>query len=102
MDVVNLKVLGAFCLIDEGELDWKVFTIDSEEARQKKVFFYYNKRLSHMRTFHARDYNKSLTGLKFTRLMMENLLIQSDSDKKYSLSKKQSRSFLRLMSNLSS
>jgi len=33
LDIVNLKVLGAFCLIDEGELDWKVFTIDSQEAK---------------------------------------------------------------------
>lgn len=30
LDIVNLKVLGAFCLIDQGELDWKVFTIDAQ------------------------------------------------------------------------
>lgn len=37
LDIVNLKVLGAFCLIDQGELDWKVFTIDSQEAKEKGV-----------------------------------------------------------------
>jgi inorganic pyrophosphatase len=30
LDVTTVKVLGAFCLIDEGELDWKVITMDNE------------------------------------------------------------------------
>lgn len=41
LDVVKVKVLGAFCLIDQGELDWKVLVMDVEEAQQKNVFVYY-------------------------------------------------------------
>ena len=29
-----MKVLGAFCLIDQGELDWKVLTLNVSEARE--------------------------------------------------------------------
>jgi inorganic pyrophosphatase len=28
LDIIKVKVLGAFCLIDEGELDWKVLVMD--------------------------------------------------------------------------
>jgi inorganic pyrophosphatase len=30
LDVIRVKVLGCFCLIDEGELDWKVLVMDVE------------------------------------------------------------------------
>ena len=30
----NLKVLGSLCLIDQGELDWKILTIDERAARE--------------------------------------------------------------------
>ena len=47
LDVSKVKVLGAFCLIDEGELDWKVITMDEEEANQNRVLFYcYEDKLS--------------------------------------------------------
>ena len=35
--IFRAKVLGAFCLIDQGEVDWKVVLLDSEEAREKGV-----------------------------------------------------------------
>lgn len=37
LDVSELKVLGSFCLIDEGELDWKVFVMDRQEANNSNV-----------------------------------------------------------------
>lgn len=37
LDIVRVKVLGAFCLIDQGELDWKVFVMDAVEAGQLEV-----------------------------------------------------------------
>jgi inorganic pyrophosphatase len=39
LDIVRVKVLGAFCLIDEGELDWKVLVMDVEEAKMLNVTF---------------------------------------------------------------
>jgi inorganic pyrophosphatase len=31
------KILGSFCLIDQGEVDWKVLVIDEKEAMDSKV-----------------------------------------------------------------
>jgi inorganic pyrophosphatase len=31
-DVYRGKILGCFCLIDQGELDWKILVVDAEEA----------------------------------------------------------------------
>jgi inorganic pyrophosphatase len=39
LDVNKAKVLGAFCLIDEGELDWKIITMDHHEAKDNQVTF---------------------------------------------------------------
>jgi len=33
----NLKVIGAVCLIDQGELDWKILAIDEAYARDRKI-----------------------------------------------------------------
>lgn len=33
----NLKVIGAVCLIDQGELDWKILAIDEAYARERKI-----------------------------------------------------------------
>ena len=33
-DVYRGKVLGCFCLIDQGELDWKILVVDAEEAKR--------------------------------------------------------------------
>ena len=33
----QVKVLGAICLIDQGELDWKILTINVDEARDKGI-----------------------------------------------------------------
>ena len=41
LDIVKVKVLGAFCLIDQGELDWKVLVMDVEEAKQRNVLIYF-------------------------------------------------------------
>lgn len=35
--VVQVKVLGSLCLIDQGELDWKLLTINLDEANSKGV-----------------------------------------------------------------
>ena len=32
-----LKVIGAVCLIDQGELDWKILAIDEAYARERKI-----------------------------------------------------------------
>ena len=29
--VVQVRVLGALCLIDQGELDWKILVVNNEE-----------------------------------------------------------------------
>ncbi|CCH45322.1 Inorganic pyrophosphatase [Wickerhamomyces ciferrii] len=36
-DVFEAKVLGALALIDDGELDWKVFVIDSRDPLAKEI-----------------------------------------------------------------
>ena len=36
-EVYRGKVLGCFCLIDQGEVDWKVLTVDVEEAKREKI-----------------------------------------------------------------
>ena len=36
-DVYRGKVLGCFCLIDQGELDWKILVVDAEEAKRENV-----------------------------------------------------------------
>jgi inorganic pyrophosphatase len=33
VQVVKVKVLGAFALVDEGELDWKVIAIDVNDPK---------------------------------------------------------------------
>lgn len=33
-DVVRVKVLGAMCLLDQKEIDWKVLCINVDEAKQ--------------------------------------------------------------------
>ena len=33
----TVKVLGSICMIDQGELDWKVLTINVEDAKQQGV-----------------------------------------------------------------
>lgn len=33
----RLKILGALCLIDQGELDWKLFCIQAEEGKRQKI-----------------------------------------------------------------
>ena len=33
----NLKVIGAVCLIDQGELDWKILALDEAYARDRKI-----------------------------------------------------------------
>lgn len=37
MECPRLKVLGCLCMIDQGELDWKVITIEESFAKQKKI-----------------------------------------------------------------
>ena len=29
--------MGSFCLIDQGEVDWKIIVIDAEEAEKENV-----------------------------------------------------------------
>lgn len=36
-DVLSVKVLGVFALIDEGETDWKIVTIDVNDPVAEKV-----------------------------------------------------------------
>jgi inorganic pyrophosphatase len=35
--LVRVKVLGALCLLDQGELDWKLFVVNSEVAQKKGI-----------------------------------------------------------------
>ena len=35
--VKTIKVLGALCLLDQEELDWKILCINIEEAQEKRV-----------------------------------------------------------------
>jgi inorganic pyrophosphatase len=36
-DIVKIKVLGSFGLIDQGEIDWKVLGLVEEEAKRFNV-----------------------------------------------------------------
>ena len=36
-DVYSVKVLGCFCLIDQGEVDWKLLTVSEAESKAKNV-----------------------------------------------------------------
>lgn len=31
-EITDIKILGSLCLIDQGEIDWKVIAINSEES----------------------------------------------------------------------
>ncbi len=33
----TIKVLGSLCLLDQGELDWKIIGINAEEAKKRNV-----------------------------------------------------------------
>lgn len=33
----NVKVLGSLCLLDQGELDWKVIAINVAEAKERQI-----------------------------------------------------------------
>ena len=35
--IFQARVLGSFCLIDQGEVDWKVLVMDEKEANEKNV-----------------------------------------------------------------
>nr|QBK46509.1 cytoplasmic inorganic pyrophosphatase family protein [Philasterides dicentrarchi] len=35
--IYEAKVLGCICLIDQGEIDWKIFTISKEESERKNI-----------------------------------------------------------------
>ncbi len=35
--VYDVKVLGAFCIADQGEMDWKVLALNSREADEMRV-----------------------------------------------------------------
>ena len=32
-----MKVLGSLCLIDQGELDWKILAINADEAKERRI-----------------------------------------------------------------
>jgi inorganic pyrophosphatase len=36
-DIKHVKVLGSICLLDQGELDWKVIGLNLEEAQDKRI-----------------------------------------------------------------
>ena len=36
-EVPSLKILGCICLIDQGELDWKIIAIDEAYAIDRKI-----------------------------------------------------------------
>ena len=36
-EVVEVRVLGALCLIDQGELDWKLLTLNSLQSKEQGV-----------------------------------------------------------------
>lgn len=36
-EVGQVKVLGSLCLLDQGELDWKVIGMDWKEAIKRKI-----------------------------------------------------------------
>ncbi|EGR28560.1 inorganic pyrophosphatase family protein, putative [Ichthyophthirius multifiliis] len=36
-DIYQVNILGCFCLIDQGEVDWKIITINKQEALQNKI-----------------------------------------------------------------
>ena len=37
MSIGNLKLIGAFCLIDQGELDWKIVALNEEYAKEHGI-----------------------------------------------------------------
>lgn len=38
-NIFRARVLGAFCLIDQGEVDWKVVLMNREEAEERNVWW---------------------------------------------------------------
>ena len=34
LEVTNLKVLGALCMLDQGELDWKILAVEESYAKE--------------------------------------------------------------------
>jgi inorganic pyrophosphatase len=36
-EMPKLKIIGCLCLIDQGELDWKILAVDEEYAKEFKI-----------------------------------------------------------------
>ena len=36
-EMPKLKIIGCLCLIDQGELDWKILAVDEEYAKDRKI-----------------------------------------------------------------
>ena len=33
-EIPNMKIIGSLCMIDEGELDWKILAVEESYARE--------------------------------------------------------------------
>ena len=37
LELPELKIIGALCMIDQGELDWKLFAVEASYAQEFKI-----------------------------------------------------------------
>ena len=37
LELPELKIIGALCMIDQGELDWKLFAVEASYAQEYKI-----------------------------------------------------------------
>lgn len=35
--IIKVRILGSFCLIDQGEVDWKILALEENEAKVNKI-----------------------------------------------------------------
>ena len=37
LELPELKIIGALCMIDQGELDWKLFAVEASYAKEFNI-----------------------------------------------------------------
>jgi inorganic pyrophosphatase len=89
-DVIQVRILGSFCLIDQGEMDWKVVvansnSISQSDSKEKENIRYIMHWFKIFKTFYGKKENEILDDNKFFSVEETLKVIEeSNSDYKYS------------------
>jgi inorganic pyrophosphatase len=87
-DIIQVKLLGCFCLIDQGEVDWKIVVANIKSLHENKSLEESIKHMMHwfkiFKTFEGKKENFLLDDEKFFNLKETNEVIES-SHKEYNI-----------------